>query len=185
MNVKIEGSAWIMIQLRNAVDPEDMAAATDSVFPWVGYGDPYVVFIGPATGGMNIGYYQYGALEVLAENHAPGTFVTGQTYLVELGAIDEGDDTRLIIKVDGSEVYNELVPEGGAKKPEGYFGLLVWAEDDAITITDVQEGSGPTPVPQESVAPSDRFTQPVLLLTVLSGIAYFAASRKKRTVDSK
>jgi len=180
MNVKIAGSNWIMIQLRNAVTPEDMAAATDSVYPWVGYGDPYVIFIVPSTGGFNVGYYNVGGAEIIAENVAPGTFVQNQTYQLELGAIDEGNDTRIIVKVDGTEVYNDLVPAAAAKKPEGYFGMLVWAEDDEITITGVQEGTNPTQTPQESQAPSDSFTQPVLLLTVLSGIAYFVAAKKKK-----
>ncbi len=180
MNVKIAGTTWIMIQLRNAVSPEDMAAATDSVYPWLGYGDPYVIFIVPETGALNIGYYNIGGLETIAADLAPGTFVKNQTYQLELGAIDEGNDTRIIVKVDGTDVYNDLVPEAGAKKPEGYFGILAYGEGDEITITGVQEGSNPTPAPQESQTPSDSFTQPVLLLTILSGIAYFVAAKKKK-----
>lgn len=72
------------------------------------------------------------------ENKKP-IFEAGKEYVIEIGAYDVGDATRLVFKVDGREIFNYLqTQEDPVCKPqngvEGYFTMLATKSMTGISI---------------------------------------------------
>ena len=157
--IKNAGSAWNAIMLRNNPNQEYLDMSADQLFPWIGKGAPYVIFIKP-TGELQVTYYAPGAAEPtnIIEATEATVLADGQYHEMQVGAIDTNGGTKLIIKIDGKEIVNQMVPEAAAKKPHGYFAIASISADDVLTLGTVEETAVTEKAAVESTTTKEKST---------------------------
>ncbi|MDF2937156.1 MAG: hypothetical protein K0Q90_2529, partial [Paenibacillaceae bacterium] len=113
--------------------------------PTAGYSgdDNYVVVI--SSGGIELHRFNTGARTVIYGNLAGYTSLAGdavpntmlpfnQQKRVQLGTFEEEGGVRLILKVDGQEIFNYLDTASNAIRGAGYLGVI--ARSGSITLSD-------------------------------------------------
>jgi len=111
----------------------------------------------------------------------------GETHKVTFSAVQEGEAVRVIFKVDGKEVWNELDSNKPITEP-GYFGVMAFNDEDkvpsAVTITnfktvDLKEPS----VPNTTGNPkTSDFGVGGLIILGVAGLSGLITFKRKKSV---
>ncbi|QYR21751.1 Ig-like domain-containing protein [Paenibacillus sp. sptzw28] len=138
-NLRINGAgSWYALSLGN---PSSQTSYTN--------GSTYLVAIG--AGGIDLYRFNSGQRTVIYGNLPGYTSVGGgtvpntmlpynETHRVQLGTFRQGDGVRIIMKVEGIEVFNFLdTDKTNALSDAGYFGLIARSGSITLSRTDHQQ----------------------------------------------
>ncbi|MGN6125000.1 MAG: Ig-like domain-containing protein [Humibacter sp.] len=139
MNVKIDAnSGWPSLVLRAQKPDEDFTAADNSLYMLCiksnsielhrFSGGQRTVFFGEIAGSPTVGAASY-----------PNTAIPWhETHLVQFGAVNETGGVRLVLNVDGVNVFTFLDTSADRITGDGYFG--VYARDGQMTLSATDTG---------------------------------------------
>lgn len=114
----------------------------------------------------------------------------GETHRVTFSAIQEGEAVRVIFKVDGKEVWNELDNNKPITEP-GYFGVMAFDDEDkvpsAVTIANFRAfDSKASSLPATTGNPkTSDFGLGSLVILGSAGLSGFIAFKRKRNNKTK
>jgi len=162
MNMKINAvGGWPAIVLRNQKADKDFLAADNSLYMICI--KPSIIELHRFSGGQRTVFYgDLNGFDSLGGASCPNTAMPlNQTHLVQVGAINENDGVRIVLNVDGKNVFSYLDTSDQRITADGYFGL--YARSGSFTLSETNLG-----IPGEDERPP--LTTPVASITGLDSV---------------
>lgn len=126
----IAENGWVGFYIHDAVD-------NPATFPWLKSGDGVLVVIYKDYVELQIrGTQDYFAADVDKKYTKSVEYMEpDQVYDVTFGMYDEsGTEVRIILSIDGEELFNEVIADSDLLSSENYFGTLASPGESSITL---------------------------------------------------
>lgn len=156
MNMKINATGgWPSIVLRAQKPTEDFTAADNSLY-MICFKSGFLELQRFTGGQRTVVYGEILGVNSIVGAACPSPVTYNATHYVQAGAINEADGVRIVLYVDGQNVFSYLDTDAQRIAADGYFGI--YARSGSITLSETDLGLPGEKVQPPVIAPTGALT---------------------------